>query len=427
MSTIIIRNIGPIKDVSIDLNKINIIMGPQSSGKSTIAKIISFCSWIEKDVTTNQSLQSYQNKDYFRNKLESFHKMKDYFRKNTEIIYKSEVLELVYNNSLFKINWIDQDSYKRSKISYIPAERNMVILPEMEKVELYSNSFRSFLFDWFDARKNYTKNDATKILNFDVNYYFDEKTRENHIESTNNGGKYDILLSDSSSGLQSIVPLFITFEYLTNWIYNNEQNLSFEAKDKREKADLKLIKELIFKPIFKDKYDEESDVKLLFEEVLSLIDNGDNDAKSCKTIYDIKKKSLFTTHYTQFIIEEPEQNLFPNTQKDLVYYLFRKCNNIERNHQLTITTHSPYILYAVNNCMMGYLVKEKMPKEQQGKIENSQSWIDPKLISIWEIEDGKLNNIQNKDGLIGKNYFDASIKRIMDDYYTMLNYYGDEE
>ena len=50
MAHIIIKNIGPIKEVELDLNKINVFMGPQSSGKSTIAKIISFCLWVEKNV-----------------------------------------------------------------------------------------------------------------------------------------------------------------------------------------------------------------------------------------------------------------------------------------------------------------------------------------------------------------------------------------
>lgn len=27
-------------------------------------------------------------------------------------------------------------------------------------------------------------------------------------------------------------------------------------------------------------------------------------------------------HFINFILEEPEQNLFPETQKDLIYYLF---------------------------------------------------------------------------------------------------------
>ena len=43
MSRIKIENVGPINNVNFNLNKVNIIMGPQSSGKSTIAKIISYC------------------------------------------------------------------------------------------------------------------------------------------------------------------------------------------------------------------------------------------------------------------------------------------------------------------------------------------------------------------------------------------------
>ena len=43
-----ISNIGPIKEVDFRLNKVNVFMGEQSSGKSTIAKIVSYCQWVEK-------------------------------------------------------------------------------------------------------------------------------------------------------------------------------------------------------------------------------------------------------------------------------------------------------------------------------------------------------------------------------------------
>lgn len=34
--------------MDIELKKVNIFMGPQSCGKSTLAKIICFCTWMEK-------------------------------------------------------------------------------------------------------------------------------------------------------------------------------------------------------------------------------------------------------------------------------------------------------------------------------------------------------------------------------------------
>ncbi|MDR1895966.1 MAG: AAA family ATPase, partial [Prevotellaceae bacterium] len=97
-ATIKIRNVGPVKEADFDLNKINVFMGPQSSGKSTIAKIISYCAWVEKDVATSQSLETYQRNDnYFIDRLESFHKLKKYFKTGSYIFYKNNVIELEYN------------------------------------------------------------------------------------------------------------------------------------------------------------------------------------------------------------------------------------------------------------------------------------------------------------------------------------------
>jgi predicted ATPase len=54
MKSLEILNIGPIKKVKIDLNKINVFIGEQSVGKSTIAKIISYCQWAEKRILLDQ-------------------------------------------------------------------------------------------------------------------------------------------------------------------------------------------------------------------------------------------------------------------------------------------------------------------------------------------------------------------------------------
>lgn len=228
MTTIAIRNIGPIKEVKeIYLNKINVFMGLQSSGKSTIAKIISFCTWVEKDVATSQSLSEYQeNRTYFRERLESFHKIKGYFNSDSYIHYKSEVIDIVWENEECSISWVDKYAYKRSKIAYIPSERNMVILPEARKSEFGNTNIRSFLFDWFESRKKYSNENNLSVLNLGVNYYYVEGSEEDHIKGNNNNTEYDILLSNASSGIQSITPLIVMIEFLTKWIYN-EDTISF--------------------------------------------------------------------------------------------------------------------------------------------------------------------------------------------------------
>jgi predicted ATPase len=407
MATIEIKNIGPIKEAKFDLNKINVFMGPQSSGKSTIAKLISYCTWVEKDVATSQSLKVYQeNKTYFKEHLEKFHKIKGYFNPDSYILYKSDIVEIKYENEACAIDWIDQYVYKRSKISYIPSERNMVILPEVRKVELGHSNIRSFLFDWFDSRKNYSKTKELSILSL-VDYYYDENSDEDHIAKKQNGNSYDILLSNASSGLQSITPLIVMIDYLTNWIYN-EDKISFEQLEKQSNVG-----------------------KLLKEAVYSMV-NGKSVLGSSNLSYSEVHENLFTTHNAQFIIEEPEHNLFPETQRDLVYLLLEKCLNKEGN-RLTITTHSPYVLYALNNCMLGGLVNQQLQgEEKEAFLSNDylskNSWIDPQFISVWEInDDGTIRSIQDKDNIIAENYFDIKMTELTNEYYQILNYYQDEE
>lgn len=432
MTTIEIRNIGPIKQTGVmGLNKINVFMGPQSSGKSTIAKIISFCTWVEKDVATAQSLKTYQsNPTLFKEHIERFHKMKGYFRADSYISYKSNVVHIEWENEACDIKWVDRYAYKRSKIAYIPSERNMVILPDVRKVELSNTNIRSFLFDWFDAREKYTKDNRLSILNLGVDYYFSESNiaEEDRIHGTKNKVEYDIALSNASSGLQSVTPLIGMIEYLTKWVYGEDKR-SFEQEKKERNIGNFLFEEKVLKPYFELKrplLNNELSEKI--KTFRGRLRKGDAKAEACLLDYSKQVKYLFNTQNSQFIIEEPEQNLFPATQKDMVYHLLERC--LERDgNRLTITTHSPYVLYALNNCMLGHLVKDEMLKDDDYKdLRSLKSSIAPQEVSAWEITDeGTINNIQGDDKLIEGNYFDACMKDVMDDFYKMINYYGDED
>ena len=77
MRHLIIKNVGPIKNVDIELKRFNILIGAQSSGKSTIAKILSTCSWVEKEIATTQNPNAVQDAASFKSLVENFHKMVD--------------------------------------------------------------------------------------------------------------------------------------------------------------------------------------------------------------------------------------------------------------------------------------------------------------------------------------------------------------
>ena len=81
MARLIIRNIGPIKDIVLDLKKVNVFMGPQGCGKSTLAKIISFCSWLEKDSDATGKAEAKGLVPLLTN----YHRMEGYFRRDSEV------------------------------------------------------------------------------------------------------------------------------------------------------------------------------------------------------------------------------------------------------------------------------------------------------------------------------------------------------
>ncbi|OFX49765.1 MAG: hypothetical protein A2046_11460 [Bacteroidetes bacterium GWA2_30_7] len=269
----------------------------------------------------------------------------------------------------------------------------------------------NFVYDWNEAREKYTKENKFSILNLNVSYYYIQSTDSDILVLQN--GK-ELLLNNASSGLQSVVPLLVLIDYLTQGLFDEKITDSVdenqEISDVVGKYFLKIIKN---RPVI---------IKQMNDEKSALLTSNESD-KISGLIKLIESRNKY--HFSQFIIEEPEQNLFPEAQRDLVYYLLNRINDNEREHKLLITTHSPYILYALNNCMMGYLVKEDIPKEVQNELLSKQSWINPELVSVWEIEKdkGTIKLIQDENTkTVSKHYFNKIMNEVMDEYYEMLSY-----
>lgn len=425
MAHIVIKNVGPIKKAELDLNKINVFIGPQSSGKSTIAKIISYCSWYEKNVI----LTSKMTKDFYKELLE-FHNLEDnYFSETSYIEYKSNNIHIIFPGKdvkklEVKVSVSIDNIFKNEKIEYIPAERNFVTIPGIGKYNESRNNVLSFLYDWFEAKREIIKEKTfiypIKSLNQIAYYYNQEEDTDNII--IENGT--EIKLRNASSGIMSVTPLVIAFDYILHTVYLKKRIKSpFEVINIQSKIDNydETTKERIKKLV-----DGLENLRSYLNKDLPLsFDKQDID----KMQNDLNKALGFDSdyNYSKVIIEEPELNLFPDTQKDLIYYMLSVLNQEEREHQLVLTTHSPYILFSLNNCMMGGLVKDKIPEDKRNEFESFHSWIDPKKVSIYEIHDGGLMPIQDEDGIIEDNYLNKAYKENSAEYLSLLNYYDDEE
>ena len=395
MRHLVVRNIGPVKEAEIDLKRFNFIIGPQSSGKSTIAKILSTCCWLEKEVTTTMNENAIKDADSFVSLMEDFHKMTDYFDEGSEIIFETDVINISLRGKEFEVKLKEQELYKREKICYIPSERNSVTLPELQGFEFGQTNLRSFLFDWYNAREFYGEENKTDILNLGVRYYYDpsEQKYKDRIEHVN-GETYKIPLGSASSGLQSVVPLQIMMQYYTNQYFNTfAEKTSFDSDAKTRMIQNKVVDKYVLSVMYPG-FNPAERTKLIMEQN-ERIHEGNPEARELLMKYREELERLTVPVRTSFIVEEPEQNLYPFTQISLLEAIVELCSD-ERSHGCTITTHSPFILNYLNVLIERYY--KNIPNQVK---------LNPEELCSYSISEGRLSDLMQVNARTGEKSVNA--------------------
>ena len=78
MASLHIKKFGPVLDsTDIELTPLMILIGRQSSGKSTFMKVLCFCRWIEKKImiSTDDIINQYTHNSNFVKELKKFHRL----------------------------------------------------------------------------------------------------------------------------------------------------------------------------------------------------------------------------------------------------------------------------------------------------------------------------------------------------------------
>lgn len=343
MRRIEIRNLGPISSANIELKRRNVIIGPQSSGKSCVLKTACYCVWVEKRIELAQSEEYFRSGDNFIKELERFHKLYGYIQGDTYIAYESEFMSFSYDNSSkeFRFSWqLERLQYRRTKVSYIPAERNMVAaIPNWFDVKLADDNIRSFMSDWETARRATT--DKLDVLNLGVSYHYDNSSRRDNVlvDQTSNALALD--LTNTSSGLQSLIPLFVHLNYLKNIHKHQEVRSviqSLEEKDFLEEWGAERVVEYINQLLKNYSHHLDLDEQIKEELQKEIAEEINKQVISIRENYQ-------NYHHCDIFLEEPESNLFPPTQSVLVHWL-RTMTEGEHASNLFVATHSPYILTA---------------------------------------------------------------------------------
>ena len=139
--------------------------------------------------------------------------------------------------------------------------------------------------------------------------------------------------------------------------------------------------------------------------------------------YGVEKKE-----YASFVVEEPECNLFPQKQVELLQELIRKTYPDDRI--LTITTHSPYLLSAINNYLYAGRLAREIPEQKKEELRSlirDDMWLDINDCAIYslgkKINKGEysLNLVDPDSGLIDFNYLDG-VSLTMGEEFSKLNH-----
>lgn len=403
MSRIKIKNFGPIqdgfleKDGWMDVKKVTVLIGDQGTGKSTVAKLISIFSWIEKDLfRSNGSTLRYRKQERNFNSLLEYHRIKDYLKEDTVILYEGDAYKIGYQRGQnLDIQKINSNAYSLPKITYYPAERNFVSSVRQTKnsnkqsFKLWSESLQEFKEIFQESKEKFRERET---LNLPIGNAVLEYNKLNDILYVK-GVDYKIQLADSASGFQSFVPLFVVANYVS------------ELPEKGKEMD-------------------EQQRETFKKESVEILNN--------KTYTEEQKRILLSNLAAQFnvkrtlnIVEEPEQNLFPNSQQKLINSLIEYNNSTEGN-RLIISTHSPYILSSLNNSILAEEVFEKTGKsiDAYGK-ENRVAFAD---VSAYQLDNGRIYDIKDYEtNLINAEAIDSCSDIINSDFDRLLDLMPDNE
>lgn len=325
MASLHIKNFGPIVDSrKIELTPLMVLIGRQSAGKSTFMKVLCFCRWIEKKimVSTDDMVNQYTHYNRFVKELKQFHRLnEEYFQESTELFFDGDNISIEYRGVNGNAKIVRKKSFaeKRynTKLCYIPAERNLIsAIQNVDKT--YKATERdvlfNFIYEWDEAKSPYTS-ERPFILASTGGFRYINKSGADVLvreDGTETPAFY------ASSGIQSVMPMDVMANYITECV---GQNASLSMHERNE---------------------------------ISKTDNGHSYRR-------LEYQSA------QLFIEEPEQNLYPESQKLVVMSLVRSLkkaleNGSERS-MAVVATHSPYIMSVVNVLLAASIAEEKGMKQ----------------------------------------------------------------
>ncbi|WP_232472952.1 AAA family ATPase [Brachyspira pilosicoli] len=421
MQKIIIKNLLVVKDFEMEINKFNLIIGEQSSGKSTISKAIFFFKEINTQIKVY--IFAYKNKIQYRIKEIYNNIIKDFFisifgqLENIDndlylkYIYKSNTyIEITKKNNNLNIN------YSEDIITFF----NKLEIDIKKNFEEYLNVNSLIIFE--DIFERGIGKEINDFFENELITYYIPASRSSIALLNNQRTRLDYNTIDLI-----FYPFFTLVEKIEFLFKDGVRNFINNSNDDNKKIFLNEMNKKIEKYMggeyfCDDKFGyiklENSNKKIPVDKISS----GQQEILwllNCLLgIAWLNRKNIF------LIIEEPEAHLYPKMQKEIIDFIVNFMNMT--NNSILITTHSPYILTSANNLLYAGKLREnyKDNKEKIEKINNivgEYGAINPNEINAFKLylNDFRYTNLINEEQEINSEEID-DVSNTINETYTKL-------
>ena len=443
MQRIEIRNLGPIKNIDMDVNDFNLIIGEQATGKSTIAKAVYYFRYI-KTILTDYLCQLYDAGTYNDKEVNGgFEKSVRKELKYTFVSLFGYSWDLDKNLSLkyyytadrwISIKLAGKASKRYISLGFSAELKNLIHNQEKEALSLHGQKASEAGVSLAYASKERLRNYDNFKKN--VNYIFDDDRETYYIPA---GRSMITLLVNNRSLIESNNLDFITRQFM-QIIDNIHGSFSKGIKnahkfypDGERKFDVSKVANTLVSDL-KGDYQFASG-----KEYILLSDkNGENDRIPINFASSGQQEVLWLLNQLYIlmlkrekafvIIEEPEAHLYPSLQNRVVEFISYFMN--VNDSSVFITTHSPYILTSVNALYCGGKLIEEKPQltEKVRKIVGPNCEIMPQKVTALKLaRSGAVEDLIDHDmGELGTDMIDE-ISDGINSKYTGLYYLDSTE
>jgi AAA15 family ATPase/GTPase len=414
---IIIENFGGLKKLDFELKSINIIIGPQASGKSISVKLMyffkNFVSEILKSIENNETKRELDSRQketfitYFPKEAwpkDSF-KVQYFINESWIIIERKSTKSLTFSYSddfkklLSKGRKIFNDEQKRienePRVSSFKLNRNIrqrfnECAKEISNISTYNQFF-------VPAGRSFFANIQTSIFSF---------------------------LSNNKSLDPFLIEFGSFYESFKRFAFNHNDEDSSKEDKKFNKSFDKLINEIMngsFKREKEKDYIIHNDSRKVN---LSNASSGQQETLPLVLVLKTLSNFKFANNGATLYIEEPEAHLFPTAQKKIIQLLARAFNSKNGNFQIIVTTHSPYILSSFNNLLeAGKIIRdEPNKKDKVSEVIPELEILNPNDLIAYSVFNGqKKILIDDETNLISQNILDSVSDDLAIDFGKLLD------